>query len=609
MPSVKPPQPPKPSASGPRLRILALLLVLTVGGDGAAQEAITLEPVLIQSLAGATGSVLISSGAPVVSVFLSIAHDPTRISAGSIAAIGVGLDAEGVFPNILPTVGGVVCGIIVDAAPPFDGQTLPAGIDQPLLSIEWAPVGVLPTPAITTPLELVDGVFDSPPVTNTITQAGGVAITAVNGLSLVPGIVTLAEPAPPTFRITPTTLPPGSPTAIPLTLDNPAGPVSAYRLALTVPEPLEVIAVDLTGTITSAVGAELVSPSLIGREILVDVLLDAEPPFDGQTIPLGNALPLIALVTECALPPLAPDPALVVDLTWSSGTPSTVPAAGQDLVALTTPGAVTCEPLPLLPISYIGGDPSGASPLPAAAGETIEFGVHYTDPGEGIGGLTVTLCLDCSLATFVPGSLNAIGDALDEAEFIQADFDGSDLDGDDCEFALGALLDFLPPFDGAVLPPSVSPSRLFRIGIEISVGAPPGTTIEVPFCDGIDGSGTALLSNGVVIGTGSFSNFVRTPGVIELAAGAAFRRGDVDGDGQLNLADPVSVLQYLFAGGASPACHAAADFDADGVLQLNDPIGSLTYLFAGGPPPPAPHPACGVSPLESCDDPGSCGAP
>jgi hypothetical protein len=61
-----------------------------------------------------------------------------------------------------------------------------------------------------------------------------------------------------------------------------------------------------------------------------------------------------------------------------------------------------------------------------------------------------------------------------------------------------------------------------------------------------------------------------------------FRRGNANADADLNIADAVFVLTYLFAQGPAPPCEDAADGNDDGKLDLADAIAVLTHLFAGG---------------------------
>ncbi len=72
-----------------------------------------------------------------------------------------------------------------------------------------------------------------------------------------------------------------------------------------------------------------------------------------------------------------------------------------------------------------------------------------------------------------------------------------------------------------------------------------------------------------------------------------FTRGEVDNLPPVNLTDAVTVLSYLFLGGAEPGCLDAADVDDRGGLNLTDAVALLNYLFLAGSPPSFP----GVSPI------------
>ena len=83
--------------------------------------------------------------------------------------------------------------------------------------------------------------------------------------------------------------------------------------------------------------------------------------------------------------------------------------------------------------------------------------------------------------------------------------------------------------------------------------------------------------------------------------GASLKPGDANGDGGLNLSDPVAHLNFLFAGGveALSECFivngsdpveltesgkAVLDFNGDGDTNLSDAVGALNFLFSGGIP-------------------------
>ncbi|HZN60402.1 MAG TPA: CotH kinase family protein [Planctomycetota bacterium] len=76
------------------------------------------------------------------------------------------------------------------------------------------------------------------------------------------------------------------------------------------------------------------------------------------------------------------------------------------------------------------------------------------------------------------------------------------------------------------------------------------------------------------------------------APGPAFLRGDVNGDGALNITDAVRTLLGLFGGLPLP-CERSADANDDGSINLTDVLAVLQYLFRFGEPLPPPFPACG----------------
>lgn len=96
-----------------------------------------------------------------------------------------------------------------------------------------------------------------------------------------------------------------------------------------------------------------------------------------------------------------------------------------------------------------------------------------------------------------------------------------------------------------------------------------------------------------VVGIGGISN-------ARDAVAADFIRGEVTGDGSVNIADPILTLNYLFdsAGGNVALCLDAADSNDDGVVNITDPVSVLGSLFAGLGPILPPYPTCGPDPTE-----------
>jgi hypothetical protein len=78
-----------------------------------------------------------------------------------------------------------------------------------------------------------------------------------------------------------------------------------------------------------------------------------------------------------------------------------------------------------------------------------------------------------------------------------------------------------------------------------------------------------------------------------------FVRGDSNDDGDLNIADPILVLSFLFnSSGGEVFCPDALDANDDGSIDITDAIGLLGYSFLGGLPPRPPFPDCGLDPIE-----------
>ncbi|MCK4428182.1 MAG: hypothetical protein KAW16_06860, partial [candidate division Zixibacteria bacterium] len=65
----------------------------------------------------------------------------------------------------------------------------------------------------------------------------------------------------------------------------------------------------------------------------------------------------------------------------------------------------------------------------------------------------------------------------------------------------------------------------------------------------------------------------------------SFTRGDANGDGEINIADVILLVNYLFLDGPEPFPLEAGDADCSGEVDIADVIFLINYLFTGGPPP------------------------
>ena len=100
------------------------------------------------------------------------------------------------------------------------------------------------------------------------------------------------------------------------------------------------------------------------------------------------------------------------------------------------------------------------------------------------------------------------------------------------------------------------------------------------------------------------------PDECETGGETKFMRADANADGNVNIADAISILSYLFAGAEPPSCVKSADTNDDSQVNIADAIFVLGYLFGGGPDPAAPFGECGTDPTEdalTCDSFPPCG--
>lgn len=85
--------------------------------------------------------------------------------------------------------------------------------------------------------------------------------------------------------------------------------------------------------------------------------------------------------------------------------------------------------------------------------------------------------------------------------------------------------------------------------------------------------------------------------IVSSVAGYAIDNGDVNGDWQMDIGDPIYLLGHLFGGGPAPVelayCGAApsamrnGDTNGDGYLDVGDAVSLLSYLYGDGQEPVA----------------------
>jgi len=124
--------------------------------------------------------------------------------------------------------------------------------------------------------------------------------------------------------------------------------------------------------------------------------------------------------------------------------------------------------------------------------------------------------------------------------------------------------------------------------VDVAPGSATAGDTEIPLDEAGDGllSGLEVSEDGVV--AMEFEGETLT--LLDAEGGGVFLRGDANGDLSLDLADPISTLNWMFAQGNPPPCIDAADVDDSGGIDIGDAIYTLNFLFASGPAPKPPYP-------------------
>lgn len=185
-----------------------------------------------------------------------------------------------------------------------------------------------------------------------------------------------------------------------------------------------------------------------------------------------------------------------------------------------------------------------------------------------------------------PVEVNLTGTSADGAGFFQPSVDSNPEPGG--FVTVGVILDLML----IDLIPAANNDPLANLVLLVSPSAPPGIPQVLNFSDTV-GSPPADLCFVPISGV-CFTPAV-IPGVLQIATGSVFVRGDGNNDGNLDIADAVFALAYLFTMGPAD-CLDAIDVNDDGQANIADAVALLDNLFSMGPNPPAPFPNPGTDP-------------
>jgi hypothetical protein len=111
------------------------------------------------------------------------------------------------------------------------------------------------------------------------------------------------------------------------------------------------------------------------------------------------------------------------------------------------------------------------------------------------------------------------------------------------------------------------------------------------------GGGFTLSSSlgQTAVGKGTSASFHLVHGFLQnfgVAVAPCIRCGDANNDAAIDISDVVSLIAYIFSGGAAPGeCNTPqglGDADGSGSIDISDVVYLIAYIFSGGHAPHCP---------------------
>ncbi|MGE4631905.1 MAG: hypothetical protein AAEJ47_02600, partial [Planctomycetota bacterium] len=290
-----------------------------------------------------------------------------------------------------------------------------------------------------------------------------------------------------------------APASLSLSLDSSAA-TEGFVVAVAYDDSLaSVTDLSTASTATDSSGAELIVSEILSGGFTLGVVLDAEAPFDGHTIPAGSGLVLATLtVTPSAI--VGTD--TVVAFEFSDGTLNNPPLENIIVQGGLSIGAAEGLGLSGGALTLLEPPPADLraedSSAPADGfGTTADVRILLDNSLGGVQGFVIAMTHDPSVITLEDISTGADTDAAG-AEFTISNIysDGG---------TLGAVLDFTSPFDGQTIPQgtdlhlasytySCNNANIYTEGDPV----PTAETSDLTLADGVLGS--PALDNVIVVG-------------------------------------------------------------------------------------------------------------
>ncbi len=126
-----------------------------------------------------------------------------------------------------------------------------------------------------------------------------------------------------------------------------------------------------------------------------------------------------------------------------------------------------------------------------------------------------------------------------------------------------------------------------------------GDSVDLVFTDALPApTGSSNQPLFLISADGAFAPKTLTNGQVLIEDGPFFLRGDGNLDGLIDVADAVTILEFIFFGNPV-GCQEALEINGNVSIAASDAVDLLVYLFAGGTAPPAPIPSSGSAPTTA----------
>ncbi|MEM7167818.1 MAG: hypothetical protein AAF581_20370 [Planctomycetota bacterium] len=386
-----------PSASAALVGLLALLSPMAA----TAQNTLTIEDTLIHPIYGGEVHVRMANSVPVEGYVLAISYPDNELTLQSVDVIGTIAEAVGTeFSNTQNFVGGVAFSVLLDALPPFDGQTIPNGPDWAIANFNFT-CNNPPTGAgaeIDHALTFQDGVFGNPVVDNIIvSQFQSLAPALVNGTATCQSLALInselfAGKLNVQGAVDDLYLNAGSAGELQFFYQEPDNSIQGVQISVEFDCALTLgNSFSIEDTVLDVINAEFVSATVDTDpndgdpcELVIGILIDAAPPFNGQESP-ASATPLLLGSIDVTVPPTAlPGDCFAVDFVNGADGTGTLPVSNAIIIGGFVNTLVTTHPaLVCVNATYRRGDCNDDALIDLADGIFLLVALFGGGPGPG----------------------------------------------------------------------------------------------------------------------------------------------------------------------------------------------------------------------------------